>query len=420
MHSCPTYFHHAVKCRLKTKSRHVILRKHFAHVKQAIWYDTFPKILKLGYPNLVVKENKSDWFVTFPNGSEIWFGGLDDKERTEKILGNEYASIFFNECSEISWASRNIARTRLAQKTKLKNRMYADCNPPKPSHWSCKYYIDKVDPLTEEPLDRPERIASLLMNPKDNLENIDEDYIRDVLMQLPFVLRKRFLEGEFWSDDSDIFQPQWIHSGLTGKYACKIAACDPAISMRETADEAAICTIGITPEGRAEEIETIHGQWGFDGLISNLHAVESRHKPDYAGVEPVAFQKSVAAVVRRDNQSTRWLGLDDFGIRSDIDKVRRAISVSYLLERGMVTVNTPALSKQMLEFEGGNEKNDLVDAFVMALQIFQKCWHPKAVEPEHIPLTYEQRVHQFMDKRRAKQARMKKGKGTDPTLGTRW
>jgi len=29
-------------------------------------------------------------------------------------------------------------------------------------------------------------------------------------------------------------------------------------------------------------------------------------------------------------------------------------------------------------------------------------------------------VHQFMDKRRAKNARAKKGKGTDPTLGTRW
>jgi hypothetical protein len=28
-----------------------------------------------------------------PNGSEIWFSGLDDKERTEKILGQEYVTI---------------------------------------------------------------------------------------------------------------------------------------------------------------------------------------------------------------------------------------------------------------------------------------------------------------------------------------
>jgi predicted phage terminase large subunit-like protein len=374
----------------------------------------------MSYPDVTVKTNQTDWFVTFPNGSEIWFGGLDDKERTEKILGNEYVGIFLNECSEISWDSRNIAKTRLAQRTELKNKMYYDENPPKPSHWSCRYFIDKVDPVTEQPLPNPEQVASMLMNPRDNLENIDPNYIPNVLEQLPFILRKRFLEGEFWSDDSDIFQPLWIKPGLTGNYVCKISACDPAISEKQTADEAAIVTIGITPEGRLEEIEAIHDRWGFDNLIKNLHAVEARHKPDYAGVEPVAFQKSVAAVVRRDNPNTRWVGLDTFGIRSDVDKVRRAISVSYLLERGMVSVNTPALSKQMLEFEGGDEKNDIVDAFVMALQIYQKCWHPASKEKEFVPLTYEQRVHKFMDDRRKRQAKMKQSGGRDPVLGTRW
>ena len=59
--------------------------------------------------------NKSDLYAQFENGSEIWFGGLDDKDRVEKILGNEYATLTFNECSQIPWASRNVALTRLAQ-----------------------------------------------------------------------------------------------------------------------------------------------------------------------------------------------------------------------------------------------------------------------------------------------------------------
>ena len=73
---------------LKCQSRHAILREHFNHVKQSIWYDTFPSVLKLCYQGLSekLKWNKSDWFVTFPNGSEIWIGGLDDADRTEKIL----------------------------------------------------------------------------------------------------------------------------------------------------------------------------------------------------------------------------------------------------------------------------------------------------------------------------------------------
>ncbi|MGH7240643.1 MAG: phage terminase large subunit, partial [Candidatus Saccharimonadales bacterium] len=70
-------------------SRHLIARFRFGHVKQSVFYDTFPKIMRLAFSDVAYEPNKSDWFVTLPGKSEIWFGGLDDKERTEKILGNE-------------------------------------------------------------------------------------------------------------------------------------------------------------------------------------------------------------------------------------------------------------------------------------------------------------------------------------------
>ena len=82
-------------------SRHAVLRFRFNHVKLSVILDTFPKVMELCFPDMTYVLSKSDWYVTFPNGSEIWFGGLDDKERTEKILGNEYATIFLNECSQI-------------------------------------------------------------------------------------------------------------------------------------------------------------------------------------------------------------------------------------------------------------------------------------------------------------------------------
>lgn len=72
------------------KSRHAVLRFRFSHVKASVVYDTFPKVMELCFPDCPYDLNKSDWFVEFPNKSQIWFGGLDDKERTEKILGNEY------------------------------------------------------------------------------------------------------------------------------------------------------------------------------------------------------------------------------------------------------------------------------------------------------------------------------------------
>src|SRR5690242_16680787 len=74
-------------------SRHLIARFRFNHVKASIILDTFPKVMKLCFPQVTYNLNKSDWYVTLPNGSEIWFAGLDDKERTEKILGLEFVTI---------------------------------------------------------------------------------------------------------------------------------------------------------------------------------------------------------------------------------------------------------------------------------------------------------------------------------------
>lgn len=50
--------------------------------------------------------DKTDFYVELPNGSQIWIAGLDDKECVEKILGQEYATLYFNESSQIPWASR--------------------------------------------------------------------------------------------------------------------------------------------------------------------------------------------------------------------------------------------------------------------------------------------------------------------------
>ena len=96
-------------------SRHLIVRFRFNHVITSIWHDTFPKVMSICFPEVTYTPNKTSYFITLPGGSEIWFGGLDDKDRTEKILGQEYATIFFNECSQIPLSARNMAVTRLAQ-----------------------------------------------------------------------------------------------------------------------------------------------------------------------------------------------------------------------------------------------------------------------------------------------------------------
>lgn len=183
-------------------SRHAILRFRFNAVKIAIVFDTFPKVMKLCFPHVKWHLDKTDWYVKFENGSEIWFGGLDDKERTEKILGQEYATIYLNECSQISWASVGIVITRLAQAclqddgVPLALRMMFDCNPPDKNHWSYKQFEQKLDPDTKKPLLNQHLYGSIKMNPSHNLENLPASYIT-TLEGLPAHLRRRFLDGDY-------------------------------------------------------------------------------------------------------------------------------------------------------------------------------------------------------------------------------
>tara|TARA_R110000851_G_scaffold114211_3_gene239294 strand:- start:703 stop:1875 length:1173 start_codon:yes stop_codon:yes gene_type:complete len=184
----------------KVKSRHVMLRQTFNSIKTSIWLDTLIKVLAIAFPQLSYSLNKTDYYVTLPNGSEIWIAGLDDDKRVEKILGKEFSTIFFNECSQLSYSSVQVALTRLAEKNSLKKKAYFDENPPSKKHWSYWLFVKKQDPVENEPLEDPEEYASMIINPKDNLANIDEDYIK-MLSKMPEKERQRFLDGLFTDED---------------------------------------------------------------------------------------------------------------------------------------------------------------------------------------------------------------------------
>lgn len=186
-------------------SRHVICRFRFSHCKNSIGMDTMPKVFRSCWPNLKYSLNKTDWIFTLPNGSEIWLAGLDDKERTEKILGQEFATILLNECSQIPFSARELMMTRLAQKcpqdaagitSPLQPRMLYDCNPPKKNHWIYQLFIQGIHPIDKTPLKDRDDYCHMQMNPVDNEENLADGYI-DTLKALGTRERKRFLDGEF-------------------------------------------------------------------------------------------------------------------------------------------------------------------------------------------------------------------------------
>src|SRR5262249_29735694 len=136
--------------------------------------------------------------VRFPNGSEIWIGGLDDADRVGKILGNEYATIFLNECSQLSWHSANLVRSRLAPVVPgLRQRMFYDINPVGKSHWTNQLFGLKLDPDNgRTPIGDPENYERMFINPVDNLQNLDEGYVKELAASTGNY-NKRFYKGEY-------------------------------------------------------------------------------------------------------------------------------------------------------------------------------------------------------------------------------
>jgi len=254
------------------RSRHAILRFRFNHVKASIVLDTFPKVMELCFPGVKYHMDKTDWFAQYENGAQVWFGGLDDKERTEKILGQEHATIYLNECSQIPQTSRDTALTRLAQQvsqvvdgkeTPLQPRMFYDCNPPSKAHWSYKLFVQKIDPDTRKQLLNPADYAAFQINPEDNAENLASGYL-ETLKSLGERMRKRFLKGEFADAtpnalfNEDDFEKWRVLDGRVPDMVRLVVGVDPSGSGDvDNADNDAIGIVvaGLGTDGNAYVLE---------------------------------------------------------------------------------------------------------------------------------------------------------------------
>jgi len=187
-------------------SRHLICRYRAKDARSSVLRETLFPLLdntvgKNGYTYLTHES-----VITLFNKSEIWIGGLGDKEQADKILGHEYNTIYFNEISQLSYIAVTTAYSRLAMKVEgCRNLFFYDCNPGSPLHWAYKIFVLKKTFQTGEALEKPELYQSMLLNPQDNQENLPEDYISDILDALPEKQKARFRDGLWVKADGVIY-----------------------------------------------------------------------------------------------------------------------------------------------------------------------------------------------------------------------
>lgn len=372
------------------ESRQAMLRFRFNHIRSTIVADTFPKVMKLCYPDVEWKLDKTEWFARFPNDSEIWFGGLDDKERTEKILGQEHCGIYLNECSQIPWSARNMAVTRLAQNIGAKLRMDYDCNPPSQAHWTYKVFIEKKDPETNRDLHNPENYAALVMNPTDNLENLTKEYLNELDL-LPERLKKRFKDGIFlpaaenalWS--SEIIDRQRVLDAELPDFQRVVVAVDPSGADDENpdADSIGIVVAALGTDGKAYVLEdltirTSPAKWGAIATTAF-----DRHKADIVVGEENYGGAMVRHVIQTARPSTPYKS-----VKASRGKVVRAEPVASLYEQNKVhhVGFFPKLEDELCAFTtsgyAGMSSPNRGDALVWALtELF-----PGLTRPDHSEL----------------------------------
>ena len=329
-------------------SRHAIFRFAFAHCKASIVHETFPAVMAKAFPGVRYELNKTDWIATLPNKSEIWFGGLDDKERTEKILGKEFATIYLNECSQIPQSSRDLAVTRLAQsvtqrfdgrEAPLKPRMYYDCNPPSKSHWTYRLFVEKRDPETKMPLQRPADYDYFQINPEDNAQNLPAGYL-DTLKGLSTRLQKRFLRGEFADATPNALFPdetidKWrkLDDDLPD-FVRVVVAVDPSGSGdidNADNDEIGIVVAGLGIDGNAYLLEDCTVKAGPETWGKVATSAYERHDADCIVAETNYGGDMVRAVIQAARPRTPFQK-----VTASRGKVVRAEPISTLYEQGKV------------------------------------------------------------------------------------
>jgi predicted phage terminase large subunit-like protein len=353
-----------------------------AAAKESIGADTMPKVLRMVCPAEPWTYNKVEGFFAHEgSGSEIWLGGLEDKERVDKILGKEYATVYFNETSQIAYSSILVARTRLAQVCDgLKQRAFYDLNPTGTGHWTYRQFIEKVDPETRKPLREPDQYAHAYINPFDNVDNLSPEYLAE-LEAMPEKQRRRFLEGRYVAEiDGALWTLEMFEANRKGPG-------DPLPDMARV-------VVAVDPSGaagkedyRSDEIGIIVAGLGVDQRGYVLADYSGRMSPEQWG------RKAVQAAITHGADA--WIGEDNFGgdmVRSVIEtqakagcfasyksvkatrgKVVRAEPVAGLYERNKVShVGTfPALEDQMTNFSTagyqGSRSPDRADALVWAL-----------------------------------------------------
>jgi phage terminase large subunit-like protein len=347
-------------------SRHGLFRQKFNAARTSLWLDTLPNVMKLAFPGVRYKPHEQDGYLELWNGAEIWIGGLDDKDRVDKVLGREFATIFLNEASQVAYSSVLVARTRLAQSVTCEDgsplalRMYYDLNPCGDKHWTAREFVEHKSPETGKPLSIPGDYQYMTMSPEDNRENLPKGYV-DSLAAMPEKQRKRFydgvyvpeIEGALWTIEL-LEQLRVTEDDVPPMRRVTINVDPSGASGPEDvrSDEIGITATGCGDDGHGYLLADYSGRFSPEQWASRVIDVYQAHGADAIVAEKNYGGDMVRAVIESQAEKRHIRGVRVILVTATRGKHIRAEPVSALYDAKLVhhVGNFPALEDQLTGF----------------------------------------------------------------------
>ena len=378
---------------LSPNSRHLIVRQEGTSAKRAIVKGTFPAVMKMRWPNVSYRWVGQEYsYFELPNGAQIWVGGLNDDRAVERILGNEYATIYVNEASEVRYSAFTLLRTRLAQSCTtvkgkpLSQRFYVDLNPTTRQHWTYRLWIDGVEPESGLPVDA-ENYGWASMNPMDNAANLSVEYLNS-LRVLPARAKKRFFDGTYIEDVEDALWRRSMIKRIASPppLVRVVVAIDPAATNTPGSDETGIVCAGVDEFGNGYVLDDASGRYKPTEWARQALAVMDIRSADRIVAEVNNGGDMVESTIRAIRPDVSYKA-----VRASRGKITRAEPIAALYERGKVfhVGEFTELEDQMCSLTVGFDRQaagyspDRVDALVWAMtDLFESLSAPRWEDDE--------------------------------------
>ncbi len=338
-------------------TNHLVIRKYSNSLRRSIWSQTLKDVLRLAFGELYkqCRLNETTMTLTLPNNSKILFLGADNARSMDKILGIECSTLYIDELIEITQDQFGVLKSRLAELSHLKTKLYCSCNPTMKSSWVYKYFVENGN--------------SMQMKIGDNLENVSKQFMK-TLDGLSEKQKARFLHG-VWQ--SEVEGASWTFDSIenTRKEIGSIEmeriviGIDPAVTSKSSSDLTGIVVCGQLDE-EFYVLEDCSGKYTPEELSIKIEALYLKYEADCVVVEVNQGGDFVLDVLTSKN---KFISVK--GVHHRKSKIVRAESVSWLYEQNRChhIASFSELEEEMISYTiQSNSSPDRLDALVIGLR----------------------------------------------------